>query len=85
MERYYNNGKEYEVEEVELYGAIINVNGTSITDFKKMEELTGDEMLYGSGGYTVFCDSDEIYFDTFEEAYNFAMNEQKDTFRLEDK
>ena len=83
MEKIIKNGKEYEVEEVNLYGAIINVNGTSITDFKKMEELTGDEMLYSGGGYTVFCDSDEIFFDTFEEAYNFAMNEQKDTFRLE--
>jgi len=83
MEKIIKNGKEYEVEEVNLYGAIINVNGTSITDFKKMEELTGDEMLYSGGGYTVFCDSDEIFFDTFEEAYNFAMTEQKDTFRLE--
>ena len=82
MEKYINNGKEYDVEEVELYGAIINVNGTSITDFKRMEDLTGDEMLYAGGGYTVFCDSDEIYFKTFEEAYNFAMNEQKDTFRV---
>jgi len=83
MEKIIKNGKEYEVEEVNLYGAIINVNGTSITDFKKMEELTGDEMLYSGGGYTVFCDSDEIFFNTFDEAYNFAMNEQKDTFRLE--
>ena len=83
MEKIIKNGKEYEVEEVELYGAIINVNGTSITDFKKMEELTGDSMLYGNGGYTVFCNSDELFFDTFDEAYNFAMNEQKDTFRIE--
>ena len=83
METYIKDGKKYQVEEVNLFGAIVNVNGTSITDFKKMEELTGDSMLYGNGGYTVFCDSDELFFDTFEEAYNFAMNEQKDTFRLE--
>ena len=84
MERYINNGKEYNVEEVNLYGAIINVNGTSITDLSKMGELTGDPM-YNGGGYTVFCDSDELYFDTFEEAYNFAVNEQKNTFRLNGK
>lgn len=83
MEKIIKNGKEYEVEEVELYGAIINVNGTSITDFNKMCDLTGDEMLYGGGGYTVFCDSDELFFDTFDEAYNFATNEQKNTFRIE--
>ena len=82
MERYINNGKEYQVEEVNLYGAIINVNGTSITDLSAMYDLTGDELLYAGGGYTVFCDSDELYFDTFEEAYNFAMNEQKNTFRI---
>lgn len=83
MERYYNSGKEYVVEEVNLYGAIINVNGTSITDLGRMCELTGDKLLYGDGGYTVFCDSDEIYFKTFDEAYDFAMNKQKNTFSIE--
>lgn len=81
MEKYVNDGKEYEVEGVELYGAIVNVNGTSITDLGLMGDLTGDPM-YNGGGYTVFCDSDEIYFKTFEEAYDFAMNEQKDTFSV---
>ena len=81
MERYINNGKEYQVEEVNLYGAIINVNGTSITDLSVMRDLTGDSMY--TDGYTVFCDSDELYFDTFEEAYDFAMTKQKDTFSLE--
>ena len=80
--KYVNNGKTYDVEEVNLFGAIINVNGTSITDFKRMEELTGDHMLYRSGGYTVFCNSDELFFETFEEAYDFAMTKQKDTFRI---
>jgi hypothetical protein len=83
MEKYVNNGKTYDVEEVNLYGAIINVNGTSITDLGVMKDLTGDELLYGDGGYTVFCDSDEIYFDTFDKVYNFAMTEQKNTFSLE--
>ena len=78
--RYTNSGKTYNVEEVNLFGAIINVNGTSITDLAKMNELTDSEFY--TKGYTVFCDSDEIYFDTFEQAYNFAMTEQKDTFRL---
>jgi len=81
MQYYTNKKKIYEVESVELFGAIINVNGTSITDFNQMYNLTNDEM-YKGGGYTVFCDSDELYFDTFEEAYNFAMNEQKDTFSI---
>lgn len=81
MEKYVNGGKEYEVEGVELYGAIVNVNGTSITDLGLMGDLTGDPM-YNGGGYTVFCDSDELYFKTFEEAYDFAMNEQKDTFSV---
>lgn len=81
MEKYVNGGKEYEVEGVELYGAIVNVNGTSITDLGLMGDLTGDPM-YNGGGYTVFCDSDEIYFKTFEEAYDFAMNEQKGTLSV---
>lgn len=83
MEKYINSGKEYEVEEVLLDGAIINVNGTSITDIERMKELTGDEMLYGGGGYTVFVNSDEVFYKTFEQAYDCAMNKQKDTFWLD--
>ena len=79
--KYRNNGKFYDVEEVNLAGAIINVNGTSITDYKTMEYITGDKM-YSGMGYSVFCDSNEICFDTFEQAYDFAMNEQKNTFRI---
>lgn len=81
MEKYYNDNKIYNVDEVNLYGAIINVNGTSITDFKRMYELTND-VMYKAGGYSVFCDSDELFFNTFDEAYDFAMNKQKDTFSL---
>ena len=83
--KYVNNGKTYDVEEINLYGAIINVNGTSITDFQRMLELTGDKLCYGQGGYTVFVNSDEVWYKTFEEAYDCAMNKQKDTFWLEDK
>jgi hypothetical protein len=83
MQYYTNKKKIYEVESVELYGAIINVNGTSITDLGQMYNLTGDDM-YKSGGYTVFVNSDEVYYDTFEEAYDCAMNKQKNTFWLED-
>ncbi len=80
---YYTNKKKiYEVESIELYGAIINVNGTSITDLGVMKELTGNEMLYGQSGYTVFVNSDEVYYDTFGKAYDCAMNKQKDTFWL---
>lgn len=74
---YINNNKRYNVEEVVYGGAIINVNGTSITDLKVMGQFTG---ISGTG-YSVFVNSDEVAFDTFEEAYQFAMNEQKDTFR----
>ena len=80
--KYNNNGKTYDVEEVNLAGAIINVNGTSITDYKTMEYITGDKMYSGMVGYSVFCDSDEICFDTFEEAYDFAMTKQKNTFSI---
>lgn len=82
METYIHAGKKYQVEEVECFGAIINVNGTSITDLDKMGELTGSSM-YKSGGYTVFVDGDEVWFKTFEQAYDFAMTKQKDTCRLE--
>lgn len=77
---YINSGKSYEVEGVELSGAIINVNGTSITDCALMDKLTNNP--YPVGGYTVFVDSDEVCFETFDEAYNYAMNEQKDTFSI---
>lgn len=82
MEKYCNNGKEYDVEEVNLDGAIINVNGTSITDQEMMSDLTNSS--YRMSGYTVFINSDEICFDTFDEAYQCAMYRQKDTFWLED-
>lgn len=78
--KYINNGKTYKVEDVVYGGAIINVNGTSITDMAKMAEAI--DSPFGGEGYSVFCDSDELYFDTFEEAYDFAMTKQKDTFRL---
>lgn len=70
----------YKVESVELNGAIVNVNGTSITDCKKMDLLMNNP--YGNGGFTVFVDSDEVCFNTFKEAYEFAMTKQKDTFRI---
>lgn len=78
--RYINDGKAYRVESIVYGGAIINVNGTSITDIAKMAEAI--DTPFGGEGYTVFCDSDELYFDTFEEAYDFAMTKQKNTFRL---
>lgn len=63
---YENNGKVYKVESVTYNGQCINVNGTTITDM-------------GNGQYTVFVESDEIGFDNFEDAYEFAMTKQKDT------
>ncbi len=83
MEKYYNEkeDKTYAVEDVQLYGAIINVNGTSITDINRMYEITGND-LYRSGGYTVFVNSAEPYFDPFEAAYDYALNKQKHTFSI---
>ena len=75
--------KTYNVDEVTMNGIFINVNGTTITDYAVWAEQF-DNPLMQTEGYTVFCDSDEICFDTFDEAYDFAMNKQKDTFRLED-
>ena len=68
---YLNNGKAYEVECVN-YGMCIQVNGTTITE----EDLT-------AGTFSVFVEGDEIIFNSFEEAYEFAMTKQKDTCWLE--
>lgn len=76
--KYRNNGKDYKVESVSYGGVIINVNGTSITDCSKLDYIGSPT----TNGYTVFVDSDEVWFKTFEEAYDFAMTKQKDTFRL---
>ena len=79
MKKYINNGKTYEVSDITYNGAIIEVNGTDITDLEKKGQLDG--LSFGSG-FTVFCDSDEMGFATFDKAYEFAMTKQKDTFRL---
>ena len=70
----------YEVESVTYEGAIINVNGTSITDQARMSKVINSP--YNAKGYTVFVDSDELWFETFDEAYTFATTKQKDTFRI---
>ncbi len=80
--KYVNNGKIYEVESITFWGCKIQVNGTTITDCKNFGEMIDMPSLTG---YDVFCDSDEIHFDTFDEAYEFAMTKQKNTFRLPDK
>lgn len=59
-------GKIYEVDSV--FDNIINVNGTSITK--------------EDGYYTVFVEGDELFFKDFDNAYNFAIHEQKDTIYL---
>lgn len=69
------NGKDYDVDSTAYNGAIINAFGTSITDEKKQG--------LGGNGYTVFDSGDEIYFDTFDEAYNYAKkNERKKASKL---
>lgn len=77
MQKYSNAGKTYSVDEVVFEGAIINVNGTSITDCALLNKLM--KMPHEMKGYTVFCDSDEIYFERFESAYAFAKKMQKNT------
>ena len=70
----------FKVDGVEYGGAIVNVNGTSITDHKKMTELMHSP--FHVSGYSVFVEGDELMFDTFEEAYEFATTKQKDTCYL---
>jgi len=72
--KYTNNGKKYNVESVAFGGMIINVNGTSITNCSKLPE-------FPTTGYSVFVDSDEVCFDSFEKAYEFATTKQKNTSR----
>lgn len=73
MKNYKKNGKTYKVSEIAYGGAIVNVNGTSITDYSKMYELTQNKLYKGLKGYSVFYDSNELTFATFEQAYNFAL------------
>ena len=68
MTTYENNGKSYQVESLAYGGLIINVNGTSISEL-------------GNGYYSVFVEGEEIVFENFEKAYQFAINEQENTIR----
>lgn len=77
---YYSEGKSYKVQSVEFGGAIVNVNGTSITDQAAMNEAMN--MPFPASGYSVFVDGDEVAFRSFDEAYVFATTKQKDTCRL---
>lgn len=58
--KYNNSGRTYQVDSIEYDGEVINVFGTSITDMGM--------------GYTVYFNGDEVYFETFDEAYNFAKD-----------
>lgn len=55
------------------YGFVYNVNGESITDLKEQDREFGrnvdDNKNYG---FTVTKDGDEVYYETFEDAYNAA-------------
>lgn len=81
MEIYKNNGETYNVEDITYGGIYINVNGTTITDCKLNDEMLLG-MKNGAEAFTVFCNGEEIMFGTFEEAYDYAMHKQKDTFRI---
>lgn len=77
---YKKNGKTYQVQEINFGGAIVNVNGTSITNMKLMAETM--KSPYPTNGYSVFVDSNELAFETFDQAYEFATTKQKDTYSL---
>lgn len=79
---YTNKSKKYKVESVSYCGMIVGVNGTSITDCDLQAKMFGYSWHKPCGDFTVFCDSDELVFHSFEEAYDFAMNKQKDTFSI---
>lgn len=51
------------------YGFIYNVNGESITDLKAQNEKFG---MSGGSGFLLTKDGDEVYFETFEDAYKAA-------------
>lgn len=78
--KYKNAGKIYNVDEVNYGGMLINVNGTTITDMEVQSRMLDTD--FGAAGYSVFCDGDEIFFPTFEDAYIFATTEQVNTGRL---
>ncbi len=78
---YTNNGKKYAVESVTYGGACIQVNGTTITNQQLLNLLLTNKCL-DKEDYSVFVDGDELAFNTFEEAYEFATTKQKDTFRI---
>lgn len=72
----------YKIESEAYGGAIKNVNGTSITDCDKMARLIGNPYHKPCGLFTVFVDGDEVCFNSFDEAYEFAMTKQKNTARI---
>ena len=54
------------------YGFIYNVNGESITDLKAQNKKFG---MSGGSGFLLTKDGDEVYFETFEDAYKAAKGE----------
>lgn len=55
------------------YGFIYNVNGESITDLKEQDRSFGKNVDDNKNyGFTVTKDGDEVYYETFEDAYNAA-------------
>lgn len=62
---YTNNGKDYQVESVEYFGECINVKAKNEGIYTITECISG---------YTLFLYGEELWFDTFEEAYNEVQN-----------
>lgn len=68
-------GKEYNVDEVQ-YGMYYNIGQTTITDVSKQEYVLFGKETKGLG-YSVFIDGDEVCYETFEDAYNAALEYNK--------
>lgn len=54
------------------YGFIFNVGGNSITDLAEQEAKLFKTPATKNKGFTVTIGGDEVYYDTFDEAYKAA-------------
>ena len=80
MEKIIKDGKTYEVEEVNFAGAIVNVNGTSITDYENLEYITGKFKSIGSGDKPVVA---KVYYQEVIDKYVIVLDQCGNTAALE--
>ena len=58
------------------YGFIYNVNGKSITDLDAQKKKMGYSLSTKDSGFTVAVGGEEVYFQDFESAYNYAKSKK---------